>query len=112
MKEPKEKTLEQLQAELAAAEAKAEALKAENDTLNEVVAGQNAELEKQGDAKKFGKPVITVNKKKYKVLVPKCRIELDGKLVTVVTTELDKKENKHLFDAILAIEGQTVLEEV
>jgi hypothetical protein len=98
-------TPEQLAERLAAAEAKAAELEA-------VVDGQNAELERLGVAKKAGATVLSVGKKNYKVLVPKTKLFVDGKYVDVVVADLEKKENKELLDALLAVPGQGILEEV
>jgi len=112
----KEKTVAELEQELAAAQA----AKAE---LEGVVEGQSLELERLGAEKKAGKTVISVGKKKYQVLAPKARLFvgskkdakgkfIDGKYQDVVVADLEKKENKHLLDALLALDGQQVLAEV
>jgi hypothetical protein len=116
MAKKEELTPEQLAEKLAAAEAKAAELEA-------VVEGQNEELERLGAEKSAGAKVISVGKKKYKVLVPKCVIptkvvktakgrEIVEATVTVVTADLEKKENKELLNALLAVPGQAVLQEV
>lgn len=94
------------------AKADTEAAKQQVQELEEVVDGQTAELEKQSDQKKAGSPVITVGKSKYKVLVPKCHVPVDGELKTVNTADLSKKENEKVFDALMDIDGQAVLEEL
>lgn len=105
MAEEKKKTVEQLEKELATA-------KSEKSQLEEVVEGQNAELERLGAEKSTGAKVISVAKTKYKVLVPKSRLVVDGAYQEVLAADLEKKENKHLFDALMKVPGQAVLEEV
>lgn len=104
-KKKEELTPEQLAERLAAAEAK-------NAELEAVVEGQNGELERLGAEKSTGAKVISVGKKKYKVLVPKTKLFVDGAYVDVLAADLEKKENKNLFDALMDVPGQAVLVEV
>ncbi len=97
----KEKTKEELQAELAA-------LQSEKAALEEVVAGQTAELEKLGDEKSYKAPVVSHKKSKYKVLAGKCRIKVDGAFKDVDVAKASSED----LDAILAIEGQAILEKL
>ena len=90
----------------------APAVDAEKAEMAEIIAEQSAELEKLSAEKKHKAPVITINKKKYKVLAASCIVKVNGIPQKVVVAELGKAANKAAAEALLAKEGQNILKEV
>lgn len=105
----KKKTTAKPQPAQQTAPAVADAEKAE---MAAIIAEQSAELEKLSAEKTHKADVVTIEKKKYKVLVPACMLKVDGQLQKVVVAELQNAANKHLAEALLKVEGQQILKEV
>lgn len=85
---------------------------AEKAQMAEIIAEQSAELEKLSAEKTHKAPVITISKKKYKVLAASCIVKVNGVPQKLVAAELGKAANKDAAAALLAIEGQNILKEV
>jgi len=88
------------------------AVDAEKEEMAKIIAEQSAELEKLGAQVVHKAPVITINKKKYKVLAATCKVKVDGVPQVVTVAELGKAANKAAAEALLAVEGQNILKEV
>jgi len=90
----------------------APAVDAEKAEMAEIIAEQSAELEKLSAEKVHKVTVITINKKKYKVLAASCIIKVDGIPQKVEVAQLGKAANKAAAAALLSKEGQQILKEV
>ncbi|MGB0368766.1 MAG: hypothetical protein ACPGD8_05140, partial [Flavobacteriales bacterium] len=90
-------------------------LQSQLKSKDEVIEGQNAELEKAGAEKKHKAVIVTGKKPKasYKAKAAGCTLRVDGELKSI--SIYDKESGKQLVDdagiaVILGVEGQNILE--
>lgn len=89
-----EPTVEELKAQLAASQKAEQAAKEESEKAKTII-GQMSEQIAELDAQKSSKyPLVTVEKKKYHVVVPSFKV--DGKVVTAADVQKDSALAKKL----------------